>query len=83
MTHSAPRTVPIHFRNRVIHVPVGPDGGVDIESLKREAGIPRERIVVETRDDGENHVLPSGGRAVLPSGTHVADIAPHRRGAPQ
>lgn len=80
MRQSAVRTMPIFYKGRAINVPIDDAGAIDVESVKRLAGISSDRILVQAREDGQNQVLPAGGRAVLPSGGHVADIAPHRRG---
>jgi hypothetical protein len=61
-------------------IPMGSDGRVNSDTIRRAAGIAKDRAIIVQRSDGRNELLnPGQGVEVLP-GEHFRDAPIHTRG---
>jgi hypothetical protein len=65
---------------RIVELPVGPDGSVDFDVLRRAAGIPSDRQLILQSPDGSNRIINPGERRRLAYGECSVDAPAHVRG---
>ena len=64
-------------------VPVTTDGVLEVDVVRRAAGIPEDRTIVKQNCDGSNEILNSGQMVPVKPGDHFIDMPIHRRGTCQ
>ena len=50
---------------REIDVPTDSQGNVDVAEVRQAANIPNNRMLIQQRLDGENHILPRQGQVAI------------------
>ena len=50
---------------REIDVPTDSQGNVDVAEVRQAANIPNNRMLVQQRPGGENHILPRHGQVTI------------------
>jgi hypothetical protein len=61
-------------------IPTREDGTIDVDAIKRAAGISQDRLVIRQGHDGRNEVLNPGGEASAQPGDRFMDAPIHKQG---
>jgi len=65
---------------REIDVPEQHDGTVDVQELRRIAGVSEGRMLAQQKRTGGNHVVPTDGRVAVQPYEHFIEVPRAERG---
>ena len=68
------------INSREYDVPTRDDGTIDVDAVKKAAGISPDRLLIRQDRDGSNHVVNPGDEISAQSGEHLTDSPIHKRG---
>jgi len=61
-------------------VPTRDDGTIDVDAVKKAAGISPDRLVIRQDPDGSNHIINPGDEVAARPGDRYTDSPIHKRG---